>query len=115
MAPGFGRVAFFYLSAMPRSHIRSVKTKVIRKRDGRVVEEHPEPMGMAPLTTQAVQPDLVDIFDDLPVVDEFEQDKPDVERSSDQTGSRHLIKLPVISYQRWDINPSEFFPEFAGK
>ncbi len=72
-----------------------------------VAREPPEPRSKAPLTSERVQPDLMDVFD-LPLPGEKRiEDKPDVQNSAIQQKSpvRKTIGMPVISMKSWHVDP----------
>lgn len=73
-----------------------------------VAKEPPEPRSKAPLTSERVQPDLMDVFD-LPLPSEERiEDKPDVQNSAVQqkSSTRKTTGMPVISMKSWHVDPA---------
>lgn len=74
-----------------------------------LAKEPPEPRSKAPLTSERVQPDLLDVFD-LPLPDEQRiEDKPDVQNSAIQqkSSARKTTGMPVISMKSWGVDPDQ--------
>lgn len=75
----------------------------------RPVKKQPSlPMETAPLSSQAIPPELPDIYDDLPLVPSPVTEKADVPltRKNRKTGRRS--GLSTLSMKNWNIAPPNY-------
>ena len=87
---------------------RSIKTQVTSGPD-----VPPPPVSHAPFNTEGVQPDLMDIFDDLPVTGEpLGRDKSKVPHKASRPEKNSL--MGSVNIREFDVNPADIEQQLIG-